>query len=379
MESARTTDRSRNRIAVKKRNQIFQYMEALFILMVIDDHMSTRIGILSSIFPYNSFYMPAFVFISGYFFREQPVLKNIKHKIHHLLIPYFIWFIVGEVFSLILKKAGIVNWYVSPFSIQQLIHLFTIDSLTSSVGASWFVIMIFWVSVSYNFIHYMFQLDKKKNSYIFLLISCLIGFIDLKLCMLGYSRESMASLFLLRTLWYLQFYHLGGMFHSYWEKHVMNWRTLYSCVVCVTMNVIIVCFMKDKINFFSTAEMGSFNSWWIPLLTSITGTLFWYKIAQLLSSKVGQVNIIDFIAENTFTIMCCHLMFLNVPNFYAYYQYLHQNTAYMDFPANQFIHGAWVRYSPNTRLIGYFCGLVGSLVIAWVIQKAKNIMRTKAL
>lgn len=48
------------------RNQTFQWVEALAILMVLDDHMSTRIGILSSIFPYNSFYMPMFVFISGY-------------------------------------------------------------------------------------------------------------------------------------------------------------------------------------------------------------------------------------------------------------------------------------------------------------------------
>ena len=37
----------------------------LAIIMVIDDHMSSRIGFLSSIFPYNSFYMPLFVFISG--------------------------------------------------------------------------------------------------------------------------------------------------------------------------------------------------------------------------------------------------------------------------------------------------------------------------
>ena len=53
-------------LPVKRTNQIFQYLKAIAILMVIDDHMSTRIGILSSIFPYNSFYMPMLVFISGY-------------------------------------------------------------------------------------------------------------------------------------------------------------------------------------------------------------------------------------------------------------------------------------------------------------------------
>lgn len=58
---------------LKSRNQTFQWLEALAMIMVIDDHVSTRIGILSSIFPYNSFYMPMLVFISGYFFKERSV------------------------------------------------------------------------------------------------------------------------------------------------------------------------------------------------------------------------------------------------------------------------------------------------------------------
>lgn len=36
------------------RNQTFQWLEALAILMVLDDHMSTRIGILSSILGLSS-------------------------------------------------------------------------------------------------------------------------------------------------------------------------------------------------------------------------------------------------------------------------------------------------------------------------------------
>ena len=64
----------KNNIELNKRqtrNQTFQYLEALAIIMVIDDHVGTRIGFLSSIFPYNSFYMPLLVFISGYFIRSQ--------------------------------------------------------------------------------------------------------------------------------------------------------------------------------------------------------------------------------------------------------------------------------------------------------------------
>ena len=69
----------KNNIELNKRqtrNQTFQYLEALAIIMVIDDHVGTRIGFLSSIFPYNSFYMPLLVFISGYFYHKKPI-KNI--------------------------------------------------------------------------------------------------------------------------------------------------------------------------------------------------------------------------------------------------------------------------------------------------------------
>lgn len=72
---------------MKSRNQTFQWLEALAIIMVIDDHVSTRVGILSSVFPYNSFYMPMLVFISGYFFKNRSVGEGIQHKVLNLLVP----------------------------------------------------------------------------------------------------------------------------------------------------------------------------------------------------------------------------------------------------------------------------------------------------
>lgn len=350
------------------RNQTFQWLEALAILMVLDDHMSTRIGILSSIFPYNSFYMPMFVFISGYFFRNKPVIQCIKHKARHLLLPYLIWAFAGEIISYLLLHFNIVNWHVNPFSIIQVKQLFLLDSLSSITGASWFVIMLFWVSIGYSILNSIFRLGKQNNDYIWLVLSIIIGFISLKLCMSGHNRTPV-RLFLLRTAWYLQFYHMGKMFHYYWEKYIVNKRLLYICSACVGINVILLCIMGDRINFYSTAGMGHFNSWWIPLVTSVTGTLFWYKVMQLAASKIGQIPIIDFIAENTFTIMESHLVFLNIPNFYAYYQYLHGNVAYADFPVKVFVHGAWLRYSPTTRLLGWFCGLLGSLLVAYLLRQ----------
>lgn len=368
-------------MAERKRNQTFQYLKAILILMVIDDHMSTRIGLLSSIFPYNSFYMPMFVFISGYFYREETVCNNIKHKIKHYLVPYLIWAVVGEAIAYVLMRCNIVNWYVNPFSVHSILCLITLDSLSPITGASWFVIMLFWVSIGYNILNMILRLGKKNMDYLFLAIIAIAGAFSLKLCMAGFCMAGYSSnllgLFILRTTWYLQFYHMGRMFRAYWEDHVKSWRTHYTCSICVAVNTVLICILGEKINFYSTSIMGSFNSCWMPLITSATGTLFWYKLVQFLSDKLGRIRIIDFIAENTFTIMESHILFINIPNFYVYFQCLLGNERYADFPLSQFISSTWVRYNSNTRLIGFFCGLIGSLLVAYLIGKAKSKLANK--
>ncbi len=343
--------------------------------MVIDDHVSTRIGVLSSIFPYNSFYMPLFVFISGYFYKERSIYLNIKHKFKHLMVPYVIWSIFGDFIAYILMQTGIVNWYVSPFNIRSIINLFTYTPLSTITGAAWFVVMLFWVSVIYNVLRHSLYLESKKLEYIFLAVSVISGFICIKLCMLGYNKKSL-FLFIFRTVWYLQFYHMGVMFHKYWEIYVQKARLLTVCSLCVAINVVFI-LTTGNIQFTATAHMNNFHSYWIPLITSITGSMFWYKIMALLSSKIGKICIVDFLAENTFSIMCVHLIFLNLPNFYAYYQYIKKTPNYLNFPVSAFKAGAWVRYSPDTRLIGFFCGLLGSLLVVFLIHKIEFYLATR--
>ena len=72
----------------RHRNVTFSCLEAIAIIMVIDDHTGRHIDILSNVFPYNSFYMPLFVFISGYFYKKTIYVKNIKSKIIDLCFDW---------------------------------------------------------------------------------------------------------------------------------------------------------------------------------------------------------------------------------------------------------------------------------------------------
>lgn len=82
--------------------------------------------------------------------------------------------------------------------------------------------------------------------------------------------------------------------------------------------------------------MNSFKIFWTPLITSMTGIWFWYMICRMVSGSFGERKIINILAENSFTVMCSHLLFVNVPNFFLCGQYLMGNKKFNIFDYNNF-------------------------------------------
>lgn len=358
-----------------KRNETFKYMYVLLIIMVIDDHVSTRIGLLSSIFPYNSFYMPCFVFISGYFYKKTKIFENIKHKIKKLFIPYAIWNCIAIVIAFILDKTFNIDWIKKP-TINSIKTFLFEGSLTSLNGAAWFVIMLFWTSIIYNILHTKFK-DNKKTDLLFSIIHIVLGFISIQLCLKGYNLKSQEWLFCLKIAFCLQFFHLGYMFKLYLEKYLKKVRKIIVCLICISINSILIILFGNQINFIATSSMNYFHSWILPLISSATGIVFYYEIMSFLSDKIGENRIINYISNNTFTIMESHLLFANIPNFYIYLNAINGAKKYLDFNINGFKNSAWIRYNANSRLVGFFCGLLGSLALIFIINKIKNIKKSK--
>lgn len=360
-----------------KRNQTFNFLYAMAIIMVIDDHCSTRIGFLSRIFPYNSFYMPLFVFASGYFFKlnEGGYFSLLKHKIRKLLIPYLLWNVAAMLTAALLDQLTGVDWVKAP-SLYTIVYMLGNQSPTSLNGAAWFVNMLFWVSIGYGGFRYILK-PGVKNDILLTVFFVITGFVTVELCIKGYPAKASIWLFILRNAFYIQFYHYGYMFRRYGERLIHPCKRIAVCSACVLVNIVMIVIFGDKINFYSTAGMRSFHVWYLPLITSVSGILFYYEIMDYLSGKIGQNPITDFISRNTFTIMQVHLLFVNIPNFYVYFQSLKGNPTYADFPLTQFLDGAWVRYSPDSRLIGFFCGLIGSLMFAYILEKIQKMLSTR--
>ncbi|NBH24597.1 hypothetical protein D3Z60_02030 [Lachnospiraceae bacterium] len=75
-----------------------------------------------NIFPYNSFFIPMFCFISGYFFNPEKannLVRYLLHKVHTLLMPFFVWNFIYGILITLLRHTNLV-FYGSDLSIKTL-------------------------------------------------------------------------------------------------------------------------------------------------------------------------------------------------------------------------------------------------------------------
>lgn len=364
---------------LKERNFTFDLLYVLAIIMVVDDHTKAQLGILKSIFPYDSFFMPLFVFISGYFYKKQNVIKNIKHKTEKIFIPYMIWNVIMLGITIIIDRILKTNWAIGINKVKVLNSIF-LGPLVTTNGPSWFVIMLFWFSILYNLIRNVIK-PNKINDCILTIISIIAGLISVYLCVKGWNKKSSLMLFVLRTLFYIQFYHLGYIFKEHIEDRIKKANKYIICSICVIINVILIAIYGDKVNFYATSNMRGFSYWYLPIITSITGITFWYIIMDYVANKIKESKIITYIAQNTFFIMETHLLFANIINILFYIFNKMGIKYFLKFDTKSFIQSAWSgsAWNMNSRfgIIGFLLGITLSIALVTLINKGKEKIRTK--
>lgn len=354
------------------KNLTFQFLKAILIVMVIDCHSGSRLGLFASIFPYDSFFMPLFVFCSGYFYKKRPFFTDCWRKFKSLLVPYIVWSVLSNLFCYLLQKLNIVYWYKP--TIQNFARLLWVDPISTINGAGWFALMLFHVAVIYSLLRNTILKDSVRSDYLFLLASIVLGMGAVFLCMEG--RNALYELnALFRAVFFLQFFHIGYMFRRYWEPIIQHFSKFYICCLCVLINEVLIGFYGSDILFCATAYMESFNSWFLPLITSVTGGLFWYTISSFLAQTVKSVTLVNFVADNTFNIMMSHLFFLCIPTFCILFSIKSGHNPCPDYDIAPFLKNAWNKYTPGMWLIDFFLGLLGSLAFSYLIQLFKKAYR----
>ncbi len=110
----------------KERNIKFTILSAIGIVLILLGHLDYGILTFGGLFPYYSYHVMIFVFVSGYFYKpddEAHPLQFVIRKAKRLLLPYMIWNAFYGVIVMLMRKAGfgigeeisLYNLLIAPF------------------------------------------------------------------------------------------------------------------------------------------------------------------------------------------------------------------------------------------------------------------------
>ena len=373
-----------------KSNKKFMLLSAIGIFMVVDSHTFTAFNLLGNYIPYNSFFMPMFVFISGYFNKVDSSTRlpaYLWKKIRTLILPYIgiSVAVFGIQWLIDLYKLGEVPSYPPGYLVYMLQRVVTVGAPYALVTPMWFVISLFSVLMVYAVLKKL--LSKIWRSYImFPVFACL----SLLAVYLVKNTDPVALenvLLPLKVLFLLSFIELGILYREYLEeKHekLSGGRKVGLLFALIIVNVVRSnCMpMAYDIAFDRIDDLSGFTSPYIitPLISSVIGIAFWLTIVDLLGKPLQESRLVNYISCNTFWIMGFHIAFFNVLN--CILMAVNDNLITLPFFNSEYFMGSeWYYWeiNSNVRSIYVVFGLFGPLVLKLLYDKiVSSVARIKA-
>ena len=366
-----------------KSNKKFMVLSALGIFMVVDHHTFTTFHFFGDYIPYNSFFMPMFVFISGYFNKVDSSTKLVHYiwkKIKTLLVPYT--FIALLVFGL----QWLINWYKlgekPTYPEGYLSYVFgrirTSGSPFNIATPMWFVISLFSVLVLYAVIKKF--LYRFWNSYVMLLIFIALHILAVYLAKTTEFEKIEDYLIPLKCLFFFPFLEMGIIYREHLEKKHEGLSV--GCKIGILFLLLGVNMVRTMylpfaydVAFDSLDELAGFTSpyYVTPLVSSIVGILFWLTLVGLIGKAFYNSRFVNYMSCNTFWIMGLHITFFNILNCILMFVNDHI-TALKYFSVADFQDSEWYWWelSPNFKLAYLVIGILGPLGLKWVFDKIRS-------
>ena len=308
-----------------KSNKKFMLLSAIGIFMVVDSHTFTAFNLFGAFLPYNSFFMPMFIFISGYFNKvdsETKLSSYIGKKVKTLLVPYaglsMLGFIIQQLIAII-KTGGHADPLPPDYLSYVAKRIVTVGTYGVIIEPMWFVITLFATLTVYAVLKK--YLYKIWNSYIMLAV-----FIALHLAAIYIAKNNTADditnfLVPLKCMFFLPFLEMGSIYKKSIEKRheaLSGGVKLGLMFLLLLINAARTLYLPNVYDVATDSldTMGGFTSPYIvtPLVSSIVGILFWLTLVDLVGKQVSESRFVNFLSCNTFWIMGLHIIFFNILN-----------------------------------------------------------------
>ncbi len=400
-------------IEYQNKNKPFQILTGIAILLVVCGHLDLRVLTIGDLFPYYSFHVMIFLFVSGYFYKEKNetnLLQYISRKAKHLLLPYFLWNIFYGILVTILHKMGF--GFGSDLSFKSLLIDTFADGHQYMLNfASWFVPALFLVQVVNvlgrkvlrvladnkvfrnrtapsaserpdnkrpdNKRTYYKRIDCKEAG--ILLITLLLGITTVYLAIEGHvwGYWKLPG----RILFMLPVYEMGIFYKKILEKYANKIPDGVMLLAVLIIQFIVVRTCNGLA--FSAVWCSSFaNGPIIPYVTTITGIIFWYRISKMLAKIPKVSHIVAYIGDRSFSVMMHHVLGFFIVNTIFYFAYTSQlASAFANFDVHSYLYSVdyvyWIHDNPFTKWIYLAAGLTISLLLYKVEAAVRNIVKKR--
>ena len=291
-------------------NRTFGLLSALAILMIVAGHAGYDILTVGGLFPYYSFHVPLFLFISGYFYRkeeEEKPLLYVKKKAKRLLLPYFIWNLVYGVVSLALRTFGgfsmgdgisLKSLFLDPFLHgYQFIYNF----------AAWFVPALFLIEMMNLCMRMILGKLRLDREWLILSGSLAVGVAVVQLSIGGHVWGLYKTAG--RILFLYPCFQMGRFYKEKLEAHDRIGNLPYFAVVIGIQVLLHLC--CNGLAYSSVWCTGFANGPVIPYVTVVSGVAFWLRTAKILAPLCGGDRRGGFflcLGRNTYAVMMHHIM-----------------------------------------------------------------------
>lgn len=294
-------------------NGAFGILSALAIIMIVAGHTGYDILTVGGLFPYYSFHVPLFLFISGYFYRteeEERPLLYVKKKAKRLLLPYFVWNLVYGLIAWALRAfcgfsmgeaVSFKTLFVSPFlNGYQFIYNY----------AAWFVPVLFLIEMMNLCMRLILRKLHLQYEWLILLGSLLVGMAVVQFAIGGHVWGLYKTPG--RILFLYPCFQMGRYYKKKLESRDALGNLPYFTIVTGLQVLLHLC--CNGLAYSSVWCTGFANGPLIPYVTVVSGVAFWLRVSKILSPLCDMAAVrptggfLLYLSRNTYAVMMHHVM-----------------------------------------------------------------------
>ena len=245
------------------------------------------------------FHMPAFMFLSGYTAKpeQKKFFAYVLAKTKSILVPYIFWNVVFILFYNWLAKTEIYVLFPETYSVS-LSDFFSNAHTADLGGATWFLLVIYTISILYQGLFVLLKTIKGTRLTPFLAMG--IGLFGFWLCQTGHYLPYMFDL----SLYGMLYYGLGQFFSKYHvlEEHIPEKAM---ALICTAVIIIFgVLYPQVMMNWPTRDFVGILEN----LVSAICGVYICYRISQILCGAAILTKLFQFLGKHTMTILIFHFV-----------------------------------------------------------------------